>query len=137
MKHKRTIQKAIAILVVILVIGFLPSVASARGDDRFVSYSATLTSIENGDLCVYFRVVARNTMDTIGVSNINIQWYNGSRWVGEKTYTSTDIPELLKSNSASHSDTVTYTPTHSGSYRAVVTFYAKDSTGVSTKQTTT
>ncbi len=66
----------------------------------------------------------------------SIQWYNGSRWVTEATYTSTDMPDLLSDNSSSHSGTVDYTPTRSGSYRAIVTFIAKDSGGTSRKQTT-
>lgn len=123
-------------MAVIIVIGSTSPVASARADDRFVSYSATLKTTGNGDLCVFYRVIARAAMDTIGVSSINIQRHNGSRWVTEETYTSTDMPDLLSDNSSSHSGTVDYTPTHSGSYRAVVTFIAKDSDGTSKRQTT-
>lgn len=50
MKQKSVIQKVILILAVIIVIGSTSPVASARADDRFVSYSATLKTTGNGDL---------------------------------------------------------------------------------------
>ena len=76
-------------------------------------------------------------MDTIGISSIRIERYNGSRWVSEDTLTDEDFPYFMTSNKRSHIIDQAYTPRYDNVlYRAVVSFYAEDSGGKSTKSVT-
>lgn len=137
MKSKKVIRPTIIVLTLIMLICSNSPIAKARASDRFATYSATLKKTTNGDLSVFFTVTASSTMDTLGASKIDIQWYNGSRWVTEKTYTSTDVPKLQTSNATHYAQSVEHTPAHTGPYHAIVTFYAEDSDGKSTVELTT
>ena len=76
-------------------------------------------------------------MDTIGISSIRIERYNGSRWVSEDTLTDDDFPYFMTSNQRSYIIEQAYTPQYTDVlYRAVVNFYAEDSGGKSTKSVT-
>ncbi|MDE7245306.1 MAG: hypothetical protein K2O18_15225 [Oscillospiraceae bacterium] len=112
--------------------------AESRASSRLSRYSAELFAGNDGNLYVLFSVIASNTMDVLGASNITIQRYNGSRWDTECTLTVKDTPEMQTSNAAQYSASIPYEPNYSNAnYRAVVTFYAKDSSGSSTAQVIT
>ncbi len=112
--------------------------ADTRASSRIMSYSAELRVGSDKGLNIYFSVTASSTMDIIGASRIDIQRYNGSRWITECTLTVEDEPEMQTSDAVRHSAIITYAPSYSGSdYRAAVTVYAKDGFGFSTAQVTT
>lgn len=109
-----------------------------RASSRIMSYSAESRVGSDGDLNIFFSITASSTMEIIGASRIDVQRYSGSRWVTECTITVEDEPEMQTSDAVRHSAIITYTPSYSESdYRAVVTVYAKDSSGFSTAQVTT
>lgn len=64
-------------------------------------------------------------MDEIGASSIIFQCYDGSSWVSVKTFTPSNTTGMTGYNVKNYSGSVSYTPATSGSYRAVVTVYAK------------
>lgn len=134
-------KAACSIVIFLAFMVFMPTTAftmDTRASDRFFSYDASLSVGGNGDLNIYFFVMASDTMDVLGTSKIAVQRYNGSRWVTEATLTAKDVPEMQKNNAVRHSATISYEPDYPGSkYQAVVTFYAKDSSGSSTAQKTT
>ena len=109
-----------------------------RASSRIMSYSADSRVGSDGDLNIFFSITASSTMDVIGASRIDVQRYSGSRWVTECSITVKDEPKMQTSDAVRHSTIISYTPIYSNSdYRAVVTVYAKDSSGFSTAQVTT
>ena len=109
-----------------------------RASDRFNSYTANLYVVSNGDLDINFSVTASSTMDILGASRIVVERDNGYRWVTECTLTANNIPAMQTSNATQYSASIPHEPIDPNAhYRAVVTFYAKDSSGSSTVQATT
>lgn len=122
-------------LVLALILSGTSIAAESRASSRFKRYSAQLSAGYDGNLYVLFSVIASNTMDVLGAGNITIQRYNGSNWDTECMLTVKDTPEMQTSDAAQYSASISYEPNCSNSsYRAVVTFYAKDSSGSSTVQ---
>ena len=99
-----------------------------RASSRIMSYSAESRVGSDGNLNIFFSITASSTMDVIGASRIDVQRYSGSRWVTECAITVKDEPEMQTSDAPIYSDS---------DYRAIVTVYAKDSSGFSTAQVTT
>lgn len=136
-------RKAVRILVVIWAVVLIVCNVSASAADHRASLkigyaTATLSKDRYGDLSIACHIKANGVMDTIGVSSIRIERYNGSKWIREGTLTDNDLPGLLTSNRLLYDVAVSYSPQYSDvSYRAVVSFYAEDSDGVSTKSVTT
>lgn len=121
-----------------LVLSVTAFAADIRASSRFVRYSAELSAGNDGNIYVLFSVTASNTMDVIGASSIAIQRYDNAQWVTERTLTVKDEPEMQTTNSTRYSASISYEPVFSNArYRAVVSVYAKDSSGSSTAQTTT
>ena len=118
----KKILRGIALLVAVLMI----MSTSAFAMDMRASSRIGTSSVDAG-----------STMDDIGASEINIQRYNGVRWITETTLTPIDAPEMQDSNTTRHSASIPYTPEYSGyAYRAIVSVYAKDSSGTSTTSVT-
>ncbi len=135
---KKATRGTALFLAFLMILSTTALAVNSRASDTFIRYSASLSLKDDGDLEIYFNVATSRHMDIIGASTINIQRYNGTRWVTEETLTVNDCPEIQTSNASRHSASITYTPDYTGAtYQAVVTVYAKDSSGSSTSQTTT
>lgn len=134
----KKIVRGMSLLFAILMIVSTPTFAmDARASARIDSSVAIVKAGTDGNLWVYFSVDAVSIMDDIGASKIMIQRYSGSRWITESTLTPTNTPEMQTTNALRHSATIPYSPKYSGcSYQAVVTVYATDSSGTSTKTVT-
>lgn len=131
------ITKTLRVLFLVVAISVLLSVAAfaapMRASKYLSVYSARLTKTSNGDLSLYFHVTAPATMDHLGASRIAIQRYTGSYWRTEYNFTYPETPELQSKDAGIYSETVLYTPQYPDSrYRAVVTFYASNSSGSDT-----
>lgn len=131
------ITKTLRVLFLVVAISVLLSVAAfaapMRASKYLSVYSARLTKTSNGDLSLYFHVTAPATMDHLGASRIAIQRYTGSYWRTEYNFTYPETPELQGTGVGIYSGTIVYTPQYSdASYRAVVTFYASNSSGSDT-----
>ena len=84
-------------------------------------------------MSIHFQVIAPAIMDQLGVSRISVQRYTGSYWRTEYNFTYPETPELQSKDAGIYSETVLYTPQYPDSrYRAVVTFYASNSSGSDT-----
>lgn len=107
--------------------------AEARGSMFFSSYCTYLAPGDHYAVEVIFDVNANGgRMDEIGT--IMIELYESKdqeSWTKVKIFEAEDYPQMLDYNSGSHTGYVTYyasMPTYY--YRAYVTFYAKNSTGI-------
>lgn len=137
-QHKRTANKVAVIFAVLMILSTTAFAMDTRSSNRIEKVTPTLSVTSSGDLRVSFTVVAVGTMDTIGASKIDIKRYDGSRWITEETLTVQDYPEIQTTKAFRHSASIDYTPDYTGAtYQAVVTAYAKDSSGSSTSQATT
>lgn len=127
---------------VILVIVFLVSApvqalaAEARASAWFTGYGASIVAAGNGKINVEFRVVGTGTMAKLGVSTINIYKSNGT-FVKTISYTASGNGYMMGYNTAYHSGSVPYSGVAGQKYYAVVTFFAKNSSGSDTRSYTT
>ena len=95
-------------------------------------------AVSDGNISIYFNVIAPRKMEHLGVSRISVQRYTGSYWRTEYNYTYPETPELQGENVGRYSATIVYEPQYpSSEYRAVLTFYGADSTGSDTGVYTT
>ena len=133
MKETKTLR-VLFLVVAISVLLSVAAFASPMRASKYLSvYSARLTKTSNGDLSLYFHVTAPATMDHLGASRIAMQRYTGSYWRTEYNFTYPETPELQGKDVGIYSETVLYTPQYPDSrYRAVVTFYASNSSGSDT-----
>lgn len=129
--------KIARILCLVLALTILLSVpafaTTSRASKYLASYYATISETSDGNLSIYFNVIAPAKMEHLGANRISVQRYTGSYWRTEYNFTYSEYPELQGENVGRHSGTVVYELQYSNSsYRAVVTFYSADSTGSDT-----
>lgn len=94
-------------------------------------YSAAVLNGGNGKLKVSFDVTGTGTMTRLGASSISVYKSNGT-YVTTIYSADSGRSGMMGSNTAYHGDTESIY-VGAGTYYAVVTFYAKNSSGVGTK----
>lgn len=129
--------KIARILCLVLALTILLSVpvfaTTSRASKYLASYYATISETSDGNLSIYFNVIAPAKMEHLGANRISVQRYTGSYWRTEYNFTYSEYPELQGENVGRHSCTVVYEPQYpDSSYRAVVTFYGANSSGSDT-----
>ena len=133
---KRTFRFLCLILVFSLLLVFPVHAASdvePRGSAFFSSYGTALYKASANSFEIWFDVMANAAiMQEIGVSMIEVyRSEDQQHWTKMKTYEMEDYPEMIDDNTGSHTGYVTYNYATPGCYyRAYVTFYAKNSTGI-------
>ena len=130
---KRFSQFVCLILIVAIYLT-TPALTAGNVDQRASSYfgkgSVYLWKVSSTQFQVWFDVTAVNTMDELGASKITVERSTDEvNWESMKTYTKEDYSQMIAKNTFMHSDCVTYTYTSGYYYRAVVTLYAKNSSG--------
>lgn len=125
-------------LVLIVFCSVSVSAVYSRASSRINGAEASLSELRPGKLVITLSIRTCYIVDTLGADNIVMQRYNGSRWVNEHTITSKEDPDLLEYNETAYDIDISYVPEFPDStYRAIVTFYAEDRDGTSTKKITT
>lgn len=98
--------------------------------DYLYFYSAYIADKGNGKLNIHFSVNCSGEMSEIGASSITLMWSsNGTDWYTAKTFKPRDHSQMLSQNKISYMSSVTYSGTKGKYYKALVTFYAKNSSG--------
>lgn len=110
--------------------------AEARASAWLSGYSASIEASGNGIITIKFRVVGTGTMTKLGASTIDIYKSNGA-FVKTISYTTSGNEYMMKSNTAFHTGSVPYSGVAGQKYYAVVTFFAKNSSGSDTRSYTT
>lgn len=138
---KRFIRTICLILVAVCLFtttAYAAEITESRASNYFWRTSAYLDLVSGRTFEIWFDVEAVDIMDELGVKTIKVQRSsNGSSWSTMATYTKADYSQMMDYNSAGHADCITYTGTAGYYYRALVTFYAKNSSGSSTYDTYT
>lgn len=102
----------------------------------FDNYSISLSNEGDGDIKIKYFVAGKNIMDELGVKKIIIQEKTNSSWDDVKTYNSSSYSSFISKDIRSKDGSITYSGEKGNTYRAKVTFYAKDSSGSATKTST-
>lgn len=109
---------------------FAMEVRTPRSSQYFVSSSAFLERTTGTEFKVWFEITGKGEMEKLGASAIKIQRSSDlQNWTSVKTFQMAYYPELICSNTGYHSGSVTYVGTSGYYYRALITFYAKNSEG--------
>ena len=138
MRMKKVLRILCISLAMITVLSSVAFASSARASKYLSAYYATISETSDGNISIYFNVIAPRKMEHLGVSRISVQRYTGSYWRTEYNYTYPETPELQGENVGRYSATIVYEPQYpSSEYRAVLTFYGADSTGSDTGVYTT
>lgn len=133
-------KKGLKIISLILVLSLLLAVpvnaegnAEPRGSAFFGSYCTFLERGDHYSVEVWFDVDSNGRqMDEIGTTLIDLyESKDGENWTKVKIFEVENYPEMVDYNTVSHTGHVTYYASMPGYYyRAYVTFYAKNSTGI-------
>lgn len=101
-----------------------------RSSSFFAHYSADLYKMDSFNFLIVFSITAKDIMEELGVERIKVQISSdGENWATTQTYTRDTHPVFIDTNTAYHSYEFNYNGSRGYYYRAVITFYAKDSTG--------
>lgn len=133
---KRSIRLLCILLAVLMCV---PTVAMAseqpgsRASYFFAKHSTYLERISSSKFEVWYEVLATGTMDELGVNTIEVQRSSdGTNWMTMRTYRKAEFPSFICENTVGHTGHVTYYGVSGYYYRALVTYYAKNSSGTGT-----
>lgn len=108
--------------------------AEPRASSFFASYGTDLYKASSTSFQIWFDVVANagSSPQVLGVSEIIVyRSADQQSWTKMRTYTMDNYPQMVDHNTTYHADYVTYNYATTGYYyRAYITFYAKNSTGI-------
>ena len=128
--------KKFAAFIVAMAMLLSTATAAARSSLYLSAYRAWLSAGDNGAISVVVDVQARDDMDEVGASRIQLleSRDGGENWTTVKIYLKSIHPEMVKTNDYYYCDIpVTYSGTAGYQYYAIVTIYAGDSTGSDTR----
>ena len=109
---------------------FAAETAESRASDFFTASSVYFWNTSGRNYEIWFDVTAVGTMAELGTSKIQVQRSTDEvNWTTVRTYYKEDYPQMIDYGVARHVDCVSYTATSGYSYRAIVTLYAKNSSG--------
>ena len=134
-------KKLVRVFCMILVCSLLfavPAQAAETAEPRasafFATYGTDLYKTSSSSFQIWFDVMANagNTMQVLGVSEIIVyRSADQQSWTKMRTYTMDNYPQMVDQDTTYHADYVTYNYATTGYYyRAYITFYAKNSTGI-------
>lgn len=128
----RIVCVVLAIIMLVPTTAFASENAEPRASSYFLSHGAYIDEISSTKFEVWFEVTAVKGMAVLGASTIKVQRsLDHDDWETVKTYSMDDYSVMTDTDTAGHSGYVTYTGASSAYYyRAVVTFYAKNSSGI-------
>ena len=137
MNPKNKICLSLFLVMVLLVLMTLPVAASAPEDadaplsSAYITNTSATTIGGNGTITVNFNIVAKSPMTSLGATKIEIKNSSGAVM---RTFYATSSNNMLASNKAGHTGSVTYSSATSGAkYYAIVYFKAENSSGSDTR----
>ena len=118
---------------------FAAGTTEPRASDYFAASSVYFWHTSGNNYQIWFDVTAVGGMAELGTSKIQVQRSTDeSNWTTVRTYYKEDYSQMIKTNTGHYGNCVPFTATTGYSYRAVVTLYAKNSSGgTGTMRTTT
>jgi hypothetical protein len=130
---KRLTQILCMIMVFVTVLStaaFAAETPAPRASNFFMSSSVYFWHVSGDNYQIWFDVTALSTMQKLGASKIKVQRSTDKvNWTTVKTYDMADYSQMTTSNAVTYINCVPFTATSGYYYRAVVTLYAKNSSG--------
>ena len=130
---KRLAQLICIVLVFVTVfstVAFAAETPQPRASMFFGASSVYFWHVSGNDYQVWFDVTALSTMQKLGASKIRVQRSTDEvNWTTVQTYNMEDYSQMTTSNAATYINKVPFSATTGYSYRAIVTLYAKNSSG--------
>lgn len=125
--------RIVCLVLVFSLLAAVPAYAeeqSTRASSFFSAYRGYCTKNSSTYISVVFQVLSAGLMDELGASQIKLQRStDGDNWTTCKTFTKAVYPAMTDTDTAAHSSVVSCPIEEGYYYRAVITFYAKNSTG--------
>ena len=117
---------------------FAAETVDSRASNFFVGSSVYFWNTSGRNYQIWFDVTAVGSMTELGASEIQVQRSTDERnWTTVRTYYKEDYSQMTRSSTTSYANYVPFTATTGYSYRAVVTLYARNSSGSGYMQETT
>lgn len=130
---KRLTQILCMIMVFVTVLStaaFAAETPAPRASNFFMASSVYFWHVSGNDYQVWFDVTALSTMQKLGASKIRVQRSTDEvNWTTVQTYNMEDYSQMTTSNAFTYINKVPFSATTGYSYRAIVTLYAKNSSG--------
>ena len=130
---KRFINCICILLVCVMMFtttAFAAETAESRASNFFTASSVYFWNTSGRNYQIWFDVTAVGTMTELGASEIQVQRSTDERnWTTVRTYYKENYSQMTDTNTGHHADCVSYTATSGYYYRAVVTLYARNSSG--------
>lgn len=134
----KKLSRFVCIILIISIFLAIPAYAQSCVESRasafFASYGTDLYKTSSTSFQIWFDVDtnAGTIMDELGVSEIIVyRSADQQTWTKMKTYVPDNYPAMLDYDTFSYADCVTYYNAVPGYYyRAYITFYAKNSSGI-------
>jgi len=130
---KRFIQViclALALVMVFPVTAFASEIPESRGSNFFSASSVYFWHTSGSSYQIWFDVTTKGTMQKIGASYITVERSTDlDDWDTVRTYDMDDYSQMTTSNTSNYANCVPFTATSGYAYRAIVTLYAKNSSG--------
>lgn len=102
-----------------------------RGSNYFMSSSVYFWHVSGSQYQIWFDVTSKSSMTELGASQIIVERSTDLvNWEPAGTYYKSSYPQMTtKTTTVDYANYVTYYPTTGYAYRAIVTLYAKNSSG--------
>lgn len=131
---KRFIQLICITLVFATVLSttaFAAENMEPRASNYFVESSVYFWHVSGSQYQIWFDVTAKGGMTELGTSKIVVERSTDLvNWTPVKTYYKSSYPQMTTTDTTfMYANYVTYYPTSGYAYRAIVTLYAKNSSG--------
>lgn len=131
---KRFSQLICIVLVLVTVLSttaFAAEPLAPRASNYFTGSSVYFWHVSGSQYQIWFDVLAKSSMTELGASQIIVERSTDLvNWEPAGTYYKSSYPQMTtKTTTVSYANYVTYYPTTGYAYRAVVTLYAKNSSG--------
>ena len=138
---KRFSQILSLILVFVMcfsTVAFAAEVPDTRASNFFWSSSVYFWHTSGSSYQIWFDVTAVGSMYELGASKIVVERSTDEvNWESVRTYYKEDYSQMTKLSTGSYANYVPFTATSGYSYRAIVTLYARNSSGTGTMRETT
>lgn len=121
---------ALVFVMVMSTTAFAAEVPSPRASNFFMASSVYFWHVSGNSYEIWFDVTAVGTMTELGVSKIVVECSTDEvDWDDVKTYYKADYSQMTDDSTASYANCVPFTAADGYSYRAIVTLYARNSSG--------
>lgn len=138
---KRLSQIICIILIFAMLLSttaFAAEVPNQRASMFFLGSSVYFWHTSGNNYQIWFDVTAMGTMQKLGASYIVVERSEDlDDWDYVCSYDMDDYSQMIARNTSNHADYVPFTATTGYAYRAIVTLYAKNSSGTGEMDETT